>query len=247
MSEGCLARLIAPHRAIISPRTRFPGCRKIRFGMDLKRQGGAVNLKPWLLRCSGWPFGPFQLTQAIRPAPQVVLQPQQGYRLTRYEHGRQRWPVLSAAVSAERVFDVFLSLLVPLGDEVDVVVETSHGLPPGQCRGWRRQGIDRTVLISHLCDFEELLLHDGCTAIAVLCRRRRREVQFDEHKLLHVYAQRLGPFRRCLQRWGIPCRRHLTFICEADHWHQTQPHYAEQVHCLLYRLAAHPSPPPYAV
>ena len=35
----------------------------------------------------------------------------------------------------------------------------------------RREHIDRPVLASHLCDFEELLTHDGCTGVAVMADR----------------------------------------------------------------------------
>ena len=59
------------------------------------------------------------------------------------------------------------------------------------------------MLASHFCEFEELLTHDGCTGVAVLADGRPMEVQFDEHKLFHVYAPDLRPFRRVLRRAGV--------------------------------------------
>jgi hypothetical protein len=167
-----------------------------------------------------------------------MLQPQQGYRLAVFQGATLRMPMLSAAVSAEQLFEVFLELVSRIGDYVDVVVESTHGLGWGQSRLWRREGIDQVVLLSHLCAFEQLLMHDGCTAIAVINRRRPAELQLDEHKLVHVYAPQLRPFQRCLSRWGIPRCRRLPLICEADHIHQTQPHFAQELTSLLYSLGA---------
>lgn len=198
--------------------------------------GGVPNLPN--LSCCRDGEGPFRLTEAVRPASRTLLQPQQGYRLAVYESARGRLPVLSAAVSAEQLFDVFLDLLPLLGRTVDVIVETCHGLSHGRFIQWRRSEIDRAVLASCLCEFEELLTHDGCTAIAVLASRRFVELQFDEHKLLHVYAPRLGSFRRRLHRWGVCRRRRLPLICETEHVHRTRPRYAEDLMCLLHRLSA---------
>ena len=54
--------------------------------------------------------------------------------------------------------------------------------------------MDLPVLKSHCCDYEDLLLHDGCTGLAVMSTEGPMEVQFDEHKLLVVYASNLKPF-----------------------------------------------------
>jgi len=63
-------------------------------------------------------FGSFRLTDAVRPGPGMPIVPTEGYRLERYEDRAAglRIPVLSAAVSRERLFETFLSLLGPLGD-----------------------------------------------------------------------------------------------------------------------------------
>jgi hypothetical protein len=167
-----------------------------------------------------------------------MLQPQQGYRLAVFQGATLRMPMLSAAVSAEHLFEVFLELVSLIGDYVDIVVESTHGLEWGQSRLWRREGIEQIVLSSHLCAFEQLLMHDGCTAIAVINRRRPAELQLDEHKLVHVYSPHLRPFRRCLNWWGIPRCRRLPLICEADHIHQTQPQFAHKLTSLLYSLGA---------
>ena len=61
-----------------------------------------------------------------------------------------------------------------------------------------REHIDVPVLKSILLDFEDLLLNDGCTGIAVINPAKRQEVQLDEHKLLIVYGDPLAEFEQTL-------------------------------------------------
>jgi len=183
-------------------------------------------------------YGEFNLTDAIRPAPDASVRPREGYRVDVFRDRRAkiRLPMLSAAVSAERLFDTFLALLEPIGEVVHVVLESSHGAALDRHTDLRRDHIDRPVLASHLCDFEELLTHDGCTGVAVLASARPVEVQFDEHKLFHVYAPDLGPFRRALRRAGVRRRRTLPLISEAEHLHHTTEKYTDQFRHLAVRL-----------
>lgn len=178
-----------------------------------------------------------RLTDAIRPAAESDVPLFEGYRLETYR-GRPglQIPALAAAVSRERLFDVFLQLLDPLGEVVDVVLETSHGNAADRHRDLRRTHIDRPVLESYFCEFEELLLNDGCTGVAVVASGRPMEVQFDEHKLIICYARNLKPFRRVLKAAGIPRRQDLRLITEAAHLHHTRPEDARQFRDLALRL-----------
>jgi hypothetical protein len=168
-------------------------------------------------------YGSFKLTDAIRPGADLPVRPRQGYRVEVYRDrsAKMRLPMLSAAVSAERLFETFLALLEPLGPVVHLVLESSHGTPTDAHTDLRREHIDLAVLASHFCDFEQLLTHDGCTGVAVLAERKPIEVQFDEHKLFHVYAPNLKPFRRVLRAQGVPRRAVLPLISEAEHLHHT--------------------------
>src|SRR5262249_34869779 len=109
-------------------------------------------------------YGDFWLTDAIRPALDRRVVPTEGYRVETYRDRQAGFqvPVLVAAVSRERLFDVFLDLLDPLGEVVDVVLETSHDTDGTSHQDLFREHIDLAVLKSHCCDFEEVLLHDGC-------------------------------------------------------------------------------------
>jgi hypothetical protein len=183
-------------------------------------------------------YGDFLLTGAVRPAQHLPVVPRQGFRLDVYRDASARLqvPVLAAAVSRERLFDVFLELLLPLGNTVDVVLETSHHSDGTGHRDLFREHIDLPVLMSHFCDFEDLLLNDGCTGAAVISTTEPMEVQFDEHKLLVVYARDLEPFERVLRQAGVRRDDTLKLITEGEHLHSTEPHHADAFEQLCTRV-----------
>lgn len=184
--------------------------------------------------------GMLGLTDAVRPNQQVPRVLSEGYRLEKFRDplSRQRIPMLAAAVSAERLFEVFLDLLAPLGETLNAVLETSHDFTDDFHLDLRRSDIDAPVLSSHLYDFEDLLLNDGCTGIAVLAQDLPIEVQLDEHKLIYVYARDLKPFRRILRAHGIQRDDRMHLIAEAEHIHHSSPDYAEEFRQLACRIGA---------
>jgi hypothetical protein len=196
------------------------------------------NLSPTHMRPNR--YGDFLLTEAVRPGPGVATAPAEGYRLSRFRDAETQicLPVLGASVSAEKLFDVFFDLLEPLGPRVHAVLETSHGRVSDRHLDLRRGDIDLPVLMSHFCDFEDLLLNDGCTGVAVVAVGRRIEVQLDEHKLLFVYARDLKPFRRVLRKYGVKRIDDLQLIAEAAHLHHSQKRHEDEFHQLAARLGA---------
>lgn len=183
-------------------------------------------------------YGDFALTDAIRPSFGLEIVPREGYRRDVYRDPEtgNTMPVLAASVSAERLFDVFTDLLSPLGEEIDVVMESSHESEPGTHADLYREHMDSVIFKSTLYDYEELLLNDGCTGLAALNPNGPMEVQFDEHKLLFVYAHDLDPFEEILQAAGLKRDDSLRFISEAEHLHSTDDLYREQFDELKFRL-----------
>jgi hypothetical protein len=183
-------------------------------------------------------YGDFWLTEAIRPSVDLQVIPREGYRIDTYRDSRVKVevPVLVAAVSRERLFDLFLEMLEPLGEVVDVVLETSHESEGNGHEDLQREQIDLPVLKSYCCDYEDLLLHDGCTGIAVISNTQAMEVQFDEHKLLVVYAHDLKPFERILRDAGVPRDDRLKLITEGEHLHSTEPQFADGFQQFCFRL-----------
>lgn len=183
-------------------------------------------------------YGSFLLTDAIRPSYDLQVVPRAGYRHDLYQDRESgvRIPVLMASVSRENLLDVFFDLLDPLGDEVDVVLETSHDKSQGGHDDFYREHIDLPVLKSALYDFEDLLLDDGCTGIAVLNPEIPLEIQFDEHKLLIAYGQELGEFEDILDGYRLKPLDDLKFITEAEHVHSSSDEFYERFEEMRYRL-----------
>lgn len=183
-------------------------------------------------------YGDFVLTDAIRPSYDLQVVPSQGYRHDVYhdEESRTSVPVLMGAASNQHLFETFMDLLDPLGFEVDVVLETSHNRENRGHVDLYREHIDLPVLKSILYDFEDLLLNDGCTGIAVLNPGVPQEVQFDEHKLLIVYGENLNEYEQVFRERRIGCKDQMKFITEAEHVHSSSDQYAQQFEELKMRL-----------
>jgi hypothetical protein len=183
-------------------------------------------------------YGSFMLSDAVRPSFNLDVVPSEGFRHDSYrdEASKQNVPVLMAAASRERLFDTFMELLDPLGSVVDVVLETSHHYNASGHQDLYREHIDMPILQSILWDFEELLMNDGCTGIAVLNPKLPQEVQFDEHKLLIVYGRDLRQYENILGDCGVPCRDDMRFITEAEHVHSTNDDFIAQFEELKIRL-----------
>jgi hypothetical protein len=183
-------------------------------------------------------YGDFWLTEAIRPSLDLQIVPRAGYRLDTYRDPKAgiQVPVLVAAVSREQLFEVFLDLLDPLGEVVDVILETSHRSEGATHDDLLREEIDLPIFKSHCYDFEDLLLNDGSTGVAVISSTGPMEVQFDEHKLLIVYARDLEPFAQVLEAVGIRRDDELAIITEGEHLHSTEPHFMGQFDQFCYRL-----------
>jgi hypothetical protein len=183
-------------------------------------------------------YDDFMLTEAIRPSYDLRVVPKNGFRHDMYrdEESKTNVPVLMASASREKLFDLFLDLLDPLGFEVDAVLETSHHRPSRDHEDLYREHIDMPVLKSVLCDYEHLILNDGCAGVAVLNPAVPLEVQFDEHKLLIIYGMKLSAFEEILRQHNIPCDDRMKFVTEAEHVHSSSDEYHRQFQELRTRL-----------
>jgi hypothetical protein len=183
-------------------------------------------------------YGRFTLTDAIRPSYDLKVVPKQGYRHDFYldEETKTKVPVLMAAASREILFDIFMELVEPLGCEVDVVLETSHNRESAGHTDLSREHIDVPVFKSMLWDFEDLLMNDGCTGMAVLNPSIPQEVQFDEHKLLIVYGNPLRAYEQVFARFGVRRDDKMKFITEAEHVHSSSDKYFQSFDELKMRL-----------
>ncbi len=182
-------------------------------------------------------YGVFDLTDAIRPSVSLQVIPRQGYRHDVYVDptSNAKVPVIMAAASRERLFDLFIDMIDTLGPAVDVVLETSHYHSGGH-QDHYREHIDMPVLKSIFYDFEDMLLNDGCTGVAVLNPQRQQEVQFDEHKMIIAYGSPLETYERVLISHDVYVDEDIRFITEAEHVHTSSDQLYEQFQRLTMRL-----------
>jgi hypothetical protein len=182
-------------------------------------------------------YGVFDLTDAIRPSYDLQIVPRQGFRFDEYvdETSGGRTPVIMASATRHLLMDLFLELIDPLGSVVDVVLETSHRAG-SEHEDLYREHIDMPVLKSILLEFEDLLLNDGCTGIAVINPTKRQEVQLDEHKLLITYGDPLNEFESILIDGDVYPDQDLKFVTEAEHVHSSSEKLFDQFSVLRNRL-----------
>ena len=135
-----------------------------------------------------------------------------------------------AAASNEQLFEMFMDLLDPLGTEVDVVLETSHNRESRGHVDLYREHIDLPVLKSILCDFEDLLLNDGCTGIAVLNPGDAAGSAVRRAQAADRLRREPAPSSRtsCGDR-GVRCDDQMKFITEAEHVHSSSDQFMRAV------------------
>jgi hypothetical protein len=182
-------------------------------------------------------YGNFELSDAVRPSYDLEIVPRAGFRHDSYrdEESNTIVPVLMGAVTRQHVMEIFIELIEPLGNVVDVVLETSHGRGPDHSDLYREH-LDMPILQSILWDFEDLLVNDGCAGIAVLNPAIPQEVQLDEHKLLIAYGKDLTAYENVLVNCNISCHEEIKFVTEAEHVHSTTDQYIEQFEQLKLQL-----------
>ena len=172
----------------------------------------------------------FQLTEAVRPAMDLKVKPVEGYRHDVYvdEESGGKVPVVMAAVSKDKLFSTFIKMIQRLGPVVDVVLESSHANSDHGHVDLYREHIDMPVLVSILLEYEDILMNDGCTGIAVLNPNTPQEIQFEEHKLLIVYGSPLEPYEFMLEQNGVTEKSDMKFITEAEHIHSSSEAFAKR-------------------
>jgi hypothetical protein len=131
---------------------------------------------------------------------------------------------------------VLTDAIRPSYDLQVVPIETRHETDGRRHQDLTRESIDLPILKSLLFDYEDLLLNDGCTGIAVLNPSIPLEVQFDEHKLLVLYGHDLEPFEAGLEEHRLQPSDTIRFITEGEHVHSSSEEYIEKFAELQCRL-----------
>jgi len=167
----------------------------------------------------------FRLTKAVSPSYDIQVKPVEGFVYRSYGI-RGPGDVLVAAVSAEKILNVFDDLLVEcLGrarssneNNVRVFLERWNG---SQEEKFATSPTDLAVLRSRLFDVETLLLECGFTSFSFTDTRQKCEVTLCDHKLLYVFDTDFDPAISVLKKWGICHTPNLRVINDAEHTHHS--------------------------
>lgn len=180
----------------------------------------------------------FAFSQAAYPAIPNSGTFREGYRKATYTDPltKQEIPSLVISASGDKVFELFLELVDVLGETVDVILESSHTSGKERHVDHHREGIDKPILESYLQEFESLLTSDGCAGVAVMAQGKPMEVQFDEHKVIVVYAEKIAPFEKVLRWNGFVRVDDLVLVNEVEHCHSTSDEFEKEFFQLVNNL-----------
>ena len=147
-----------------------------------------------------------------------------------------------ASVSREKIFQLFMDLIEPVGRCVDVALGSSYDVETPNVlnnhTSYYRSSIDMSVLQSLLWNYENILTNDGCAGITVLNPSVPCEVQFDEHKLFLVDGgQLMEEFEKILRKSVIK-DKNMQFITNAEHIHCSCDAFRRQFFELVETLGA---------
>ncbi len=172
----------------------------------------------------------FSFSSAAYPAEEMNVSFSNGYKKSTFTDSltQQEIPMLAIAVSKENVFDLFLQLTDLLGNTVDIILESSHRSQVSKHIDLHREEIDLPILQSYLQEFEMTISNDGCSGIAVMAKDKPMEIQFDEHKVIVVYAQNIAEFEKVLQQNHIKRNDSLQFVNDFEHFHSTSDKFEEE-------------------
>lgn len=187
-------------------------------------------------------FGSFKLTDAIRPGLKFI--PEEGYKYDVYhdkeedEEEQAEVPVLMISASREKLFNLFLSLADEIGFTVDVFLDE---VDEDNNRKTHVHGeeMDNPIVQSTLIDYEDLLLNDGFTGIALQNTSDGTELQFDAHKLLIVYGHQLRPFAEVCEKYGVREKPSMKFITNSEHIHASDDRLAASLDELAEKLGGY--------
>ena len=179
-------------------------------------------------------FGDFTFTDAVRPQDESFLT-QEGYEVHSLDTSNAPERIVIAAVSRQKLFDVFTELLEPLGELLDVVLETEDEEDESVFEA-HSYGTDRLYLQSVLPDFEDVLLNCGNTKIGVVSTERPKRVELDFHKLLLLYGKKIRPFLQILVENNIPQLIDMHTIDDVDQYRISDTEFPDQIQRMMNEL-----------
>lgn len=183
-----------------------------------------------------------EMTGAAFPSEKALVKIEPGYKVEVAKNCYQVPLLITANVHRSLIMDVLEDLIDQLGNDLEVILETSHDLPVGSYEDlYVPYCLEPLVVKSYLRQYEDLLLNDGGTGIAVLNSSTGFQVQLNEDKKVVVYVvnrEDLEKAKMILESYEIPQRPMLVTVGEVEHYRNLDPAYARQFIEFAYNIGA---------
>ncbi len=175
-------------------------------------------------------------TDAVRPERYIVIE--EAYKIVlRKDGAKQKVPTLVAAVSKGKIQRLFQRMIARMPARVDLIVEASHGLQShSDWRELEREDLDRDVVMEWVQEFHDLLMNDGCLAVAIVDPDTSCELYLDTHKQLVAYGD-IERMEEELMQERIPRKKmkDLTTVENVMHVHFTSDEFEDELQRFRYR------------
>lgn len=167
----------------------------------------------------------------IRVPSSLVLP--EGYVRTTERQGPAVIVRLTVATTAEKLLELLLEALAFMGDDIKIVIQSTRE----HCmRGFETAFPDPVMIESAFRTYDDVLLGDAYTGVAIVDEIAPAEIRLDEHKTLVVHnAPR---FERFLRAQQIPTRETMPFVADVTHDHLADPELDERFDTLLTDIGA---------
>ena len=177
-------------------------------------------------------YNGFLLTKAVRLDAKTTLLPENGFKLVWCQIDKNtRERALLVCASREILWDLFIDFVSITGSVTDVCLESSHHSANHDCHtDFIVEEKEVILTTSTFFDFQDILLNDGCTGIAVYNGKRRVEVQLCEHKFISIYGwkKHKRKIKKILEKYGIPLNKEMSCVVWQPHMHVSSTSYAEE-------------------
>lgn len=158
----------------------------------------------------------FVLTGAARPLGEGSITPVEGYRVTDVEKDGSVFFIV-AAVSAEKIWNLLLSMIELLGDTMQMAI-LNNNTNDGKSIDYITDEMDRYVLLDLLQTHRDLVLNDGGVEICFFSAAARMEMRLDACKHFQIYVADLVPIIDLLHDFDISAVEDIRFFPEGAHF-----------------------------
>ena len=168
--------------------------------------------KDYLERLENRKLGDFRFPKAAFPAPENDLLPQEGFVLIDLsKEGKPMWRII-AAVSAEKIWDIFTACVALLGETIGVVIRDY--IDDAEAREYDVPAMHNSDVQLLLDQYRQWILDNGAMDVGFFSAEKQIEFVLDRWKMLYFTVEDPVVITDVLMDFGIPGKREMNFYQE---------------------------------